>query len=192
MEIVEVYSDDIAEGYVVDYNSKREGNNVKEGVTVKIEVSKGPSGFILEDYRGKKIDVVKLELESKGIKVVATSKNVSTEQEDYEDAFEGKILEQSKEAGTRLKEGNVIELTYATLVTVYPDFTDGTYKVKKIQEFCDDNGITCVFEYVETVDHPDGTILTQSRAKDVEVKKGVTLRIEVAKTPAVEDPFINE
>ena len=192
VEIVEVYSDDIAEGYVVDYNSKREGNNVKEGVTVKIEVSKGPSGFILEDYRGKKIDVVKLELESKGIKVVATSKNVSTEQEDYEDAFEGKILEQSKEAGTRLKEGNVIELTYATLVTVYPDFTDGTYKVKKIQEFCDDNGITCVFEYVETVDHPDGTILTQSRAKDVEVKKGVTLRIEVAKTPAVEDPFINE
>ena len=192
VEIVEVYSDDIAEGYVVDYNSKREGNNVKEGVTVKIEVSKGPSGFILEDYRGKKIDVVKLELESKGIKVVATSKNVSTEQEDYEDAFEGKILEQSKEAGTRLKEGNVIELTYATLVTVYPDFTDGTYKVKEIQEFCDDNGITCVFEYVETVDHPDGTILTQSRAKDVEVKKGVTLRIEVAKTPAVEDPFINE
>ena len=192
VEIVEVYSDDIAEGYVVDYNSKREGNNVKEGVTVKIEVSKGPSGFILEDYRGKKIDVVKLELESKGLKVVATSKNVSTEQEDYEDAFEGKILEQSKEAGTRLKEGNVIELTYATLVTVYPDFTDGTYKVKKIQEFCDDNGITCVFEYVETVDHPDGTILTQSRAKDVEVKKGVTLRIEVAKTPAVEDPFINE
>ena len=192
VEIVEVYSDDIAEGYVVDYNSKREGNNVKEGVTVKIEVSKGPSGFILEDYRGKKIDVVKLELESKGIKVVATSKNVSTEQEDYEDAFEGKILEQSKEAGTRLKEGNVIELTYATLVTVYPDFTDGTYKVKQIQEFCDDNGITCVFEYVETVDHPDGTILTQSRAKDVEVKKGVTLRIEVAKTPAVEDPFINE
>ena len=192
VEIVEVYSDDIAEGYVVDYNSKREGNNVKEGVTVKIEVSKGPSGFILEDYRGKKIDVVKLELESKGIKVVATSKNVSTEQEDYEDAFEGKILEQSKEAGTRLKEGNVIELTYATLVTVYPDFTDGTYKVKKIQEFCDDNGITCVFEYVETVDYPDGTILTQSRAKDVEVKKGVTLRIEVAKTPAVEDPFINE
>ena len=78
-----------------NFAKRLEGNNVKEGVTVKIEVSKGPSGFILEDYRGKKIDVVKLELESKGIKVVATSKNVSTEQEDYEDAFEGKILEGS-------------------------------------------------------------------------------------------------
>ena len=192
IEIVEVYSDDVAEGYVVDYSSKREGNNVKEGATVKVEVSKGPSGIVIGDYRGKKIDVVKLELESQGIKVVATSKNVSTEQEEYEDAFEGKILEQSQEEGTRLKEGSVIELTYATLVTVYPDFTDGTYNEKKIQVFCDDNGITCVFEYVETTDHPDGTILTQSRAENVEVKKGVTLRIEVAKTPSVEEPIVNE
>ena len=192
VEIVEVHSDDIAEGYVVDYSTKREGNNVKEGVTIKVEVSIGPSGYVIEDYKGKKIEVVKLELESYGIKVVATSKNVSTEQDEYENAFEGQILGQSKEAGTRLKEGNVIELTYATLVTVYPDFTDGTYNEKKIQTFCDDNGITCVFEYVETTDHPAGTILTQSRAENVEVKKGVTLRVEVAKAPVVEEPVIDE
>ena len=83
-------------------------------------------------------------------------------------------------------------MTYATLVTVYPDFTDGTYDVKEIQSFCDDNGITCVFSYVETTDHPDGTILTQSRAENVEVKKGVTLRVEVAKAPVVEEPVVNE
>ena len=190
VQVEEEHSDDIAEGFVIDYGSKKEGNKVKKGATVEVSVSVGPDGIILEDYTGRNVNVVKLELEEAGIKVVITAKNVSNEIEEYEDVKESDILEQSKEAGTRLKPGNVIELVYATLVTVYPDFTDGTYTVKKIQTFCDDNGIKCSFKYVETTEQEEGTIISQNRDKETEVKPGVTLEVEVAKAPTVVDPEI--
>ncbi len=193
IEIEEAYSDDIAEGYVIKYSSKKEGNEVKKGATVEVTVSKGPDGFIIADYTGQNVEVIKAELESKGIKVIKTYKNISNDIKEYENVKENTILSQSKEEGTRLKAGDVIELVYATLVEVYPDFTDGTYDVTKIQNFCDDNGITCVFEDVVTADYPEGTIISQSREKETEVKKGVILRVQVAKAPVVEeDPIINE
>lgn len=187
LEQEDAYSDEIAEGFVIEYSTKKEGNKVKKGTSISVTVSKGPDGIIIEDYSGRNVNVVKAELESAGIKVVLTSKNVSNEIEEYEDVVQDEVLEQSKESGTRLKAGDVIELKYATLVTVYPDFTDGTYTVKKIQNFCDDNGITCVFEYVETTEYSDGKIISQSREKETEVKKGVNLRIQVAKSPVVEE-----
>lgn len=192
IETEEEYSDEIAEGYVIDYSSKKSGNKVKKGTTIEVTISTGPDGILLEDYTGRNVEVVKLELESAGIKVVTTSKNVSNDIEEYEDTVEKEILSQSKEVGTRLKAGDVIELVYATLVAVYPDFTDGTYTVKKIQTFCDDNGVTCIFEYVETTEYNDGTIISQSREKETEVKKGVNLRIQVAKTPVVEEPSVDD
>ena len=187
IEYEEEHSDEIAEGYVIDYASKKSGNKVKKGTTIEVTVSTGPDGIVLEDYAGRNVDVVALELESAGIKVVKTSKNVSNEIEEYEETVANEILSQSKEVGTRLKAGDVIELVYATLVTVYPDFTDGTYNVKKIQTFCDDNGVTCIFEYVETTEYKEGAIISQSREKETEVKKGVNLRIQVAKAPVVEE-----
>lgn len=187
LEQEDAYSDEIAEGFVIEYSTKKEGSKVKKGTSVSVTISKGPDGIIIEDYSGRNVNVVKAELESAGIKVVLTSKNVSNEIEEYEDVVQDEVLEQSKESGTRLKAGDVIELKYATLVTVYPDFTDGTYTVKKIQNFCDDNGITCVFEYVETTEYSDGKIISQSREKETEVKKGVNLRIQVAKSPVVEE-----
>ena len=86
---------------------------------------------------------LKAELEEFGIRVVTTPKKVTLEDK----IDENTIISQSVKKGKRLKKDNgVIELVYAVLMTVYPDFTDGTYDKDLIQQFCDDNKITCIFK----------------------------------------------
>ena len=183
IDIEEEPSDDIAEGYVIGYKDKKVNSKVKKGSTVTIIVSSGLTGIVIEDYKGRHYNTVQLELEQAGLKVVLIPKKVSTEQEDWEDAFEGMVIAQNKDPQTRLKEGGVIELTYATLITIYPDFTDGTWDKKKAQTFCDDNKITCKFEDKEDSTHKEGIIIGQGRQEGGEVKEDVTLTLEVAKKP---------
>ena len=174
-------SETIEEGKVIGYrNAKASITKVKKDSTVVVIVSTGVGGYLLEDYKGRNIDVVELELEGEGLQVVRTPRKMSKEEEDDETIFEGMIVGQDKEAGTRLQDGGVIELYYATLIVTYPDFTDGKYNVDKIQVFCDDNGITCQFVTEEVTDKATGTILAQNRSEGVEVKPGVTLKITVA------------
>ena len=58
----------------------------------------------------------------------------------------------------------------------------GTYTKDLIQQFCDDNKITCVFK--ENIDNNfnEGDIMMQSREVGSEVKEGSTLTITIAKT----------
>ncbi len=181
-------SDDYAEGFVIDYKDYDVNSKVKKGSTVTVIISSGLTGIVLEDYKGRHLTTVQLELEQAGIKVVAIPKKVSTDQEDFENAFEGMILSQNKDPQTRLNEGGVLELTYATLITIYPDFTDGTWDKKKAQQFCDDNKITCKFEEKEDSTHKENTIIEQGRAEGGEVKEGVTLTLTIAKKPVVVEP----
>ena len=173
-------SDDVGEGYVIDYQDRKNGGKVKKGTSITVIVSSGLTGIQVGNYYKKNVNVVQAELESAGIKVVTTAKKVSTSQDEYKDAFEGMIIAQSKEEGSRLKEGGVIELTYATLITVYPDFLDGTYDKKKIQQFCEDNKIKCEFHDRFNSGQKAGTILDHGREPGGEVKEGVTLTITIA------------
>ncbi len=173
-------SNEYDEGVVVGYKSRKANSKVKQGTTVTVLISSGLSGIEIEDYRKRNVNVVKIELENQGFKVITTSRKISTDEDDYKDAFEGMIISQSKEPGSRLDKGGAIELVYATLITVYPDFLDGSYDRNKIQAFCDDNEITCDFDETESSKEP-GTILSQGRKAGVEVKKGVTLKIVIAK-----------
>lgn len=187
--VEEEASSEVKEGNVIGYSNKKEGvTKVKKGSTVTILISSGEPGVLLDDYTGKNIEVVALELNNLGLKVVKTQRKV--DEENYEDeegnkkeVFEGMIIGQDKEEGTRVLEGGVVELYYAVLIVTYPDFTDPEeeYTQEKIQTFCDDNGINCVFEEIETQNYPSGTILSQNREKGVEVKEGVNLKIEIAK-----------
>lgn len=173
-------SNEYDEGVVVGYKSRKANSKVKQGTTVTVLISSGLSGIEIEDYKKRNVNVVKIELENQGFKVITTARKISTDEEDYKDAFEGMIISQSKEPGSRLDKGGAIELVYATLITVYPDFLDGSYDRNKIQAFCDDNEIKCEFEETESSKEP-GTILSQGRKAGVEVKKGVTLKIVIAK-----------
>jgi serine/threonine-protein kinase len=159
--------------------SPKSSSKVKEGNTITITVSSFENTIVVDDYvkEKAKLDLVKAELEAQGIRVVTTAKKV-TEEDEIE---ENTIVEQNIAPGTRLeKENGVIELTYATLIVVYPDFTDGTYNKDLIQQFCDDNGITCKFREEEDNNYNEGAIMLQSRNSGDEVKKGTTLTITIA------------
>jgi serine/threonine-protein kinase len=184
-------SNDYEEGLVVGYKSRKPNSKVKQGTTVTIQISSGKSGFELEDYTKRNVNVVKIELENQGIKVITTAKKVSNDEEEYKDYEEGNIISQSKKAGSRIDKGGAIELVYATLVTVYPDFLDGKWDRESIQAFCDDNEIECDFQEASS-SKKDGTILSQGRKEGVEVRKGVTLRIVIAKHDSSTDTPVED
>ena len=178
------YDEEFEEDVVIKVSPKS-STKIKTGNTVTITVSSFEDTIEVEDYKGKKLDVVKAELESLGIRVVPTPQKVTKD----DDIEENSIISQSIEVGDRLhKENGVIELVYATLITVYPDFTDGTYNKDLIQQFCDDNEITCVFKTEEDNNYEEGAIILQSRGVGDEVKSKTTLTITIAtNTKEVED-----
>ena len=170
------YDKDYEEDVVIKISPKAK-TSLKSGDKVTIIVSSFEDTIEVEDYTGKKLETVKAELESLGIKVVPNPKKVTKDDEIEENT----IVAQSVEVGDRLhKENGVIELTFATLVTVYPDFTDGTYTQDLIQQFCDDNGITCVFKPEEDNNFKEGAIISQSRGVGDEVKINTKLTITIA------------
>ena len=175
----EDYSDKYEEGKVISVTPK-ENTKTKETTKIKVVVSKGKEGFELEDYVGENVEVVKAKLEKKGIKVITTPKKVD-KTDDNKEVEENSVIEQSVEKGTYLTENDVIELTYATLIDVYPDFTDGSYTKEKIEAFCEDHSLKCTFTEEESTEKEEGTILSQSRDAGVEVKEGVSLNIKIAK-----------
>ena len=173
-----VYDEEYDEDVVISV-SPRSSSKVKEGNKVTITVTSFEDTIEVEDYVAtkQKLAVVQAELEGYGIRVVATPKKVTKDDEIEENT----IVSQSVEAGNRLKkESGVIELVYATLVVVYPDFTDGSYDKDLVQQFCDDNGITCNFREEEDNNYEAGDIILQSRGVGDEVKEGTTLTITIA------------
>jgi len=154
-------------------------SKVKEGNTITITVSSFENTIIVSDYvkEKAKLELVKAELEADGIRVITTAKKVTKEDEIEENT----IVKQSVLPGERLEKNNgVIELTYATLVVVYPDFTDGTYNKDLVEQFCEDNKITCKFREEEDNNYNEGAIILQSRDVGDEVKTGTTLTITIA------------
>ena len=160
---------------------------VKENNKITIIVNSIEDTFEVEDYVGTNIDVAVGKLEGYGIKVVKTPKSVTKADKKEENT----ILKQSVEAGSRLKKDtsySVIELEYAVLVTVYPDFTDGTYSKDLIEQFCSDNKITCTFREELDNNYPDGGIMLQSREVGEAVKEGTMLVITIATNTKPETP----
>ena len=173
------YSDKYEEGKVISVTPK-ENTKTKETTKIKVVVSKGKEGFELADYVGENVEVVKAKLEKEGIKVITTPKKID-KTDDNKDVEENSVIEQSVEKGKYLTKGDVIELTYATLIEVYPNFSDGNYTKEKIEAFCEDHSLKCTFTEEETTEKAEGTILSQSRDAGVEVKEGVSLNIKIAK-----------
>lgn len=177
------YDADYEENVVMKVNPKP-STKIKTKNTVTITVSSFEDAIEIKDYTGRKLDIVKAELEESGIRVVVTPQKVTAE----DNIEENTIISQSVKEGERLqKQNGVIELVYATLITVYPDFTDGSYTRVLIQQFCDDNGITCVFNPEVDNNFEEGAIILQSRDPGDEVRTGTTLTITIA-TNTKEEP----
>ena len=170
------YDEEFEEDVVMSVSPKS-GSKVKEGNTINITVSSFEDTIVIEDYSKQNLETVKTELESNGIRVVVKPEKVTKD----DNIEENTIISQNVEPGERLqKENGVIELVYATLIVVYPDFTDGTYTKDLVQQFCDDNNVTCTFIEENNNNYNEGAIMYQSREMGTEVKGGTTLRIKVA------------
>ena len=169
--------------------SPKSGSKVKEGNTINIIVSSFEDTIKVEDYTNENLETIKTTLESQGIRVVVKSEKVTKD----DNIEENTIISQNVKPGERLqKETGVIELVYATLIVVYPDFTDGTYTKDLVQQFCDDNEITCTFIEEENNHYNEGAIWYQSRTMGTEVKDGTTLRVKIATNSKVEELTTNK
>lgn len=174
VKVKKEYSDK-KKNIVIKINPK-EKSKAKKGSTITIIISKGTREITVEDYTGMNIDTVKKKLEKAEISVVVTAKKVD-KNSNYK---ENTILDQSIKAGEKLTKGDAIELIYATLITVYPDFTNGKYTKDSIQSFCNENKVTCTFVEEESIKDP-GSILSQSKEATTEVQNGDNLKIAIAK-----------
>ncbi len=170
------YSEKYKKDKVINVRPK-EKRKVKKGSTVTITISKGEKTVKIEDYVGQDVEEVTKKLEKAGLVVKATAEKISKDSSIKENA----IISQSISVGQKAKSGETIELTYATLVTLYPDFVNQNYSRSQVETFCSDNGITCNFKEKATTDKADGAIIDQSRTAGSELEKGQTLDITIAK-----------
>ena len=159
------------------------GRSVKAGTLITLVVSLGSDKMEMEDYTGSIYESIKAILEKKGIVVIKEDKEVTAE----ENIKEGTIVEQDKQAGEKLEEGDTIIFKVAKLMDVYPDFVGEDYSVSGVEKFCEEKGVNLEITYKETNEYPEGKILTQSRSAGSKVMSGVNLRITVAKKVEVKD-----
>ena len=112
-----IYDDNVAEGQVIratdkDNNELGAGDQISEGSTVILYVSKGAEGFSMPNVMGMKEKNAKSTLEQKGLVVkvvyVQSSSNAGT------------VIEQSIAADSKVTLGTVVEITIATAKPVTP------------------------------------------------------------------------
>lgn len=177
-ETVDISDETVPEGKVVKTNPLS-GTKRSKGTTVTIFISTGDSKYEIEDYTGKNYQEIKGALEARNILVYVEYKELDADAK-YE---EGTILEQSVKAGEKLGARDQITFTLGRVDNKYPDFTDGTYSVEDVQEFCDKYGVKLSVQKEENATYDEGAIFYQSRKAGYTVTKGTTFIIKVATAP---------
>ena len=183
----EVSSTDIKEGKIVKTNPAAESKRNK-GTEITLYVSVGDKKIEIEDYKGQNYLEVQGALKALGLSVTIEKKEVE-KQNDYK---EGEVIDQDIKAGEKVSVGTNIVLYIADIESEYPDFTDGSYSVEEVQQFCDEHGLTLEVQEVSTSEHNEGDIFYQSRPAGSTVAANVKFKIKVAKAPEVEDEPVED
>ncbi|NMA51024.1 MAG: Stk1 family PASTA domain-containing Ser/Thr kinase [Mollicutes bacterium] len=180
-------SEDIEKGSITR-TTPSANSKVKKGADVTIYISSGTNSIEIEDYTGKNFYEVKGMLEAFGISVTVEEEEI--EKDSGKEYHENEIVRQSVEKGELLTKGDIITLYIATVTNVYPDFTDGTYKVIDILDFCnqykvmvtfkDNGGNDLEINNNNATNYNNNAILSQSRAAGSEIpKSGGNLTIKI-------------
>lgn len=173
----EISSTEIEKGKVVKTNPAI-GSKRKSGTEITLYVSLGDTQITIEDYTGESYLEIKGKLEALGLQVMIDKKDVEEGTEtDYED---GKIIDQSSKPDEKLSLGDKITLYIPNIISKYPNFTDGTFSVKDIEDFADTYQLELTIDYVETTEHDPGTIFYQSRPEGYTIVAGQKFSIKVA------------
>lgn len=184
-EVEEKNHSTVEEGNVIS-TKPQAGRTVKVETDITLVVSLGANGFNLDNYVGQNYYEIKGFLESKGIYVLVEKKEIS--QDDKDKVKENAILEQKPASGTKVVEGDTVTLYIPDIITEYPDFVSEGWSIADIETFCNEYKINLSVENVETTNVPEGSIISQSRAKGSKVMANTSLIIKVAKAPKVEEP----
>ena len=179
-----VSSDTIPEGKVVK-TSPEVNRKVKTTAPITLYVSSGEGKYIIEDVTGENYLVAKGKIEAQcECNVTVESEVVDEEKKVKEDT----VLRTEPAAGESVKLGSQIKIIIPSVEYKYPDFTKG-YTIAQIEEFAKKHELKLEYAYQETTSSKEGTILKQSRAAKSVVTPGATLKITIAKAPAVvEEP----
>ena len=177
-EEITIPNDKIDEGRVVK-TSPAAGTKRKSGFEVKLYVSSGDNKVTIEDYTGKKADIIKTKLETLGLQVYVEKQDIPSE--DIKNYQEGTIISQSVKVGEKLGFKDSITLYIPRIDTKYPNFLEEEYTLEEVEDFAKDNGLDLKVNYEETNEFPEGAIIKQSREANSKVVVGATLRVTVAK-----------
>lgn len=181
-EVKEISSSDIDEGKVVR-TSPPAGIKRKEKAEIKLYISVGENGYVIEDLIGKNY------LEQKGYleKMYNLYVLVKEDEDAPATAKSGEIIKVEPEVGTRLTEGDTITLYIPNLSGSYPDFTSGEYSLRDIEAWCDKYSVKLLPIYNQTSDYEPGKIYEQSQKAGTNVISGQTLKIYIAEEIADDD-----
>jgi serine/threonine-protein kinase len=167
-----VSSKEIEVGRVVK-TSPAAGSKRKKKSAIKLFVSTGDATIAIEDYTGKNYLEVKGALEARGLVV-----NIENEVVDDDSEFQNdQIVKQSVEPGGSLKKGESITLYVASVGIPYPDFTDGSYTISDVEDFCEEHNLNCNLVEVPTDDGEIGKIISQSREAGSPIKSGASFKV---------------
>lgn len=164
------------------------GTEKKKGSSITIYISTGDETILIEDYNGKNYEYIKGSLEARGLIVNIEEEVIDDKESTYE---EGDIIKQSVEPGESLKSGQSITFTIASVCVTYPDFTDGSYTVLDVEDFCEEYKVNLEIEYVKSDTDLAGTIFYQSRGAGDSVKEGATFKIKVYENEN-DEPIVDE
>ena len=186
-DTIEETSSTIKEGRVTRTNPLKNTKR-KKGSEVTIYISSGNKSVIVEDYIGENVDYVRGTLQALGIKVIIEVKDIEPD-EDISDYDTDVIMDQSIEEGKELTAGDTITLYVPNIKNLYPDFTDGTYTVSDVVDFCEEYKIQCTFKGNDNKsfkissdnanEYNDYKIKNQSRVAGSKVSANATLTIKL-------------
>ncbi len=175
-------ANDVIEKGGVIRTSPQAGRSIKKGTTITIYESLGKEVYTMEDFKGDNYIEIQTLLESVHKLVVTIDKK---EVDDVTSVGNQEIIAQSPPAGTKLAEGDSVTLYIPNILEGYPDFVEDAYTIEDVEAFCLQYGVTLRVEYEETLQAPEGTVLSQSRVPGTPIKKGVTLKVVIAKVPEI-------
>ncbi|MBO4245281.1 MAG: Stk1 family PASTA domain-containing Ser/Thr kinase [Bacilli bacterium] len=171
----EISSDKVPEGSVVK-TIPEAGTKKTKDYEITLYVSLGDTKLLVEDYTGRNASEVTGELKAHGIYTKVEKQEVD-DTKNYNDM---EIIGQDVEPGTKLSDGDTITLYIPDVVTVYPDFTSGSYILKEVEDFCTEHKINLNIEKVFNADYAEGTIIYQSKPAGYTVTENTSLTIKVS------------
>lgn len=169
---------DVPEGSVVSQTPEA-NSTAKKGTTIRVNLSKGPGDGQVPDLKGKTQEQAEELLVANGFKLGTVTRGPS-------DLEEGKIYEQSPEAGTTQKEGTRVNIMISdgSQAKVQVPYLIGK-DIDAAKALLTEAGLKIGKIDYETSDtYSVNQVMWQQYDANEEVEKGTSIRVTVSKGPA--------